>query len=122
MDRQIQPYMGMSMLTTQVVQRAGSRLQATCSHLQVVRFHGSLVYRVALPFLPLRQSMLQATKKSIWISHLFIEFGMPHKIQVLHCDNQSAIMLARNLVFHAKTKHIDIKYHFIWQVLGDKLI
>ena len=29
-------------------------------------------------------------------------------------------MLAQNLVFHAKTKHIDVKYHFIRDVLEDK--
>ena len=29
-------------------------------------------------------------------------------------------MLAKNLVFHAKTKHIDVKYHFIWDVLENK--
>ena len=34
---------------------------------------------------------------------------------------KSAIMLARNHVFHAKTKHIDVKYHFIREVL-DKLL
>ena len=32
----------------------------------------------------------------------------------------SAIQLARNLVFHAKTKHIEIKYHFIQDMLEDK--
>lgn len=31
-------------------------------------------------------------------------------------------MLARNLVFHAKTKHIEVKYHFTREVLDDKLI
>ena len=39
---------------------------------------------------------------------------------MLHCDSQSAIMLAKNLVFHAKTKHIGVKYHFIQDVLEDK--
>ena len=38
----------------------------------------------------------------------------------LHCDSQSAIQLAKNPVFHAKTKHIDVKYHFIKKVLEDK--
>ena len=29
------------------------------------------------------------------------------------CDNQSCIKLLENLVFHDKSKHIEIKYHFI---------
>ena len=40
----------------------------------------------------------------------------------LHCDSQSAIQLAKNPVFHAKTKHIDVKYHFIREVIDDKQI
>ncbi|KAI5065237.1 hypothetical protein GOP47_0019932 [Adiantum capillus-veneris] len=39
---------------------------------------------------------------------------------VLHCDSQSAIQLAKNPVFHAKTKHVDVKCHFIREVLEDK--
>ena len=31
-------------------------------------------------------------------------------------------MLEKNLVFHAKTKHIDVKYHFIKDMLEDKLM
>ena len=31
----------------------------------------------------------------------------------LHCDNQSSIRLAENLVFHARTKHVEVHYHFI---------
>lgn len=31
----------------------------------------------------------------------------------LYCDNISNIMLANNLVFHARTKHIEIHYIFI---------
>ena len=39
---------------------------------------------------------------------------------MLHCDSQCAIMLAKNPIFHAKTKHIVVKYHFIQNVLKDK--
>ena len=31
-------------------------------------------------------------------------------------------MLAKNSVFHAKTKHIDVKYHFIRDMIEDKLL
>ena len=32
---------------------------------------------------------------------------------VVHCDNQSGIRLPENLVFHDRSKHIDIRYHFL---------
>ncbi|MCO5565045.1 hypothetical protein L7F22_018715 [Adiantum nelumboides] len=32
---------------------------------------------------------------------------------VIHCDNLSSIQLAQNPVFHARTKHIEVHYHFI---------
>ena len=35
------------------------------------------------------------------------------------CDSQSAIHLDTNLVYHIKTKHIDVNYHFVRQVIGE---
>ena len=32
---------------------------------------------------------------------------------ILYCDNQSCVKLSENLVFHDKSKHIEIKYHYI---------
>jgi ATP sulfurylase len=32
---------------------------------------------------------------------------------MIYCDNQSCIKLTENLVFHDRSKHIEIKYHFI---------
>lgn len=40
----------------------------------------------------------------------------------LHCDNQGSIKLARNPVFHAKTKHIESKHHFIRERVLEKEI
>ena len=31
----------------------------------------------------------------------------------LYCDNESAIKIANNLVQHSKTKHIEIRHHFL---------
>ncbi|MCO5606589.1 hypothetical protein L7F22_060777 [Adiantum nelumboides] len=38
---------------------------------------------------------------------------------ILYCDNTSSIQLARNLVFHARTKHIEVHYHFIRERILD---
>jgi len=32
---------------------------------------------------------------------------------VIYCDNISSILIANNLVYHARTKHIEVHYHFI---------
>ena len=62
----------------------------------------------------------EACKEAIWLARLVGDLGMNVEMPVLHCDSQSAIQLAKNLVFHAKTKHVDVKYHFIREVLEDK--
>ena len=36
----------------------------------------------------------------------------------LFCDNQSAIYLTKHQVFHERTKHIDVKYHYIRDVVA----
>jgi hypothetical protein len=32
---------------------------------------------------------------------------------VIYCDNNSSILLANNPIYHARTKHIEVHYHFI---------
>ena len=45
---------------------------------------------------------------------LFSELGLSiPQCPVVWCDNQSAIALAQNPVFHVRTKHIEINVHFI---------
>ena len=64
----------------------------------------------------------EATKEALWLSRLVGDLGMAVDAPMLHSDSQSAIALARNPVFHAKTKHIEVRYHFIREVLEDKRI
>ena len=40
----------------------------------------------------------------------------------LKVDNKSALALAKNLVFHERSKHVRIKYHFIRDCLEDRSI
>jgi hypothetical protein len=40
----------------------------------------------------------------------------------IYCDNTSTISISKNLVMHSKTKHIPIKYHFLWEQVAKKNI
>jgi hypothetical protein len=55
-----------------------------------------------------------STKEAIWIRAFLCEFEPDYANPTpLNCDNQSAIALAKDARYHARTKHIDIRYHFI---------
>jgi len=34
----------------------------------------------------------------------------------INCDSMSAIYLIKNQVYHARTKHIDDRFHFVWEI------
>jgi len=38
----------------------------------------------------------------------------------IDCGNKSAIFLANNCDYHSNTKHIDVKYHFVRDMVEDK--
>ena len=50
------------------------------------------------------------------------ELGQKQGKGVLHCDSQSVIHLGKNLVYHARTKHIQVRYHFIISALEDGVL
>ena len=58
-------------------------------------------------------------KEAIWIMKLFLEVRISHRVIIVQCDSNSTICLAKNQKFHAKTKHIDIHYHFVRDTLED---
>ena len=70
-------------------------------------------------------AMTQASKKIIWLQVLLEELGaLTHikQMSTLYGDNQGALALARNPEYHARTKHIDIQYHFVRElVLAEKV-
>ena len=47
---------------------------------------------------------------------------MKQERYVLHCDSQSAIHLNKNSSFHSRSKQINFRYHWICDVLNDKLL
>jgi hypothetical protein len=67
-------------------------------------------------------AMTQAAKEAIWIRSLLRELGCNLDDVLIHGDNQGAIALSRSSVFHNRSKHIDIQYHFIRSMLSDGII
>jgi hypothetical protein len=55
-----------------------------------------------------------ATCEIVWLHKLLSDLGQSvDALVVIYCDNISSILLANNLVYHARTKHIEVHYHFI---------
>ena len=65
---------------------------------------------------------VEATKDLLWLRKFTIELGMKQEKYVLFCDNQSAIHLSKNSSFHSRSKHIDVRYHWILDALDSKLM
>jgi hypothetical protein len=53
------------------------------------------------------------------LTDIQVEYDEPIPI---YCDNTSAISISKNPVMHSKTKHIPIKYHFLWEQVAEKNI
>ena len=89
----------------------------------------------------------QATKEAVWLSSLLDQLSAPqvpgnHSLQtqstsvalaclptsfalnaiIIHCDNQGAIALAKNPQAHARSKHIDIQWHYQREKIEDKSV
>ena len=50
------------------------------------------------------------------------DYGVKQETMSVFCDNQSAIDISRNLVQHSRTKYIDIRQHFIRDLVEEKII
>ncbi|GJP74927.1 hypothetical protein CLOP_g5443 [Closterium sp. NIES-67] len=64
-------------------------------------------------------SLCQCIQEGVWLRRLFGEFGHAHTGGVpVFVDNQSAIALARNACLHGRTKHMQVRWHFIREMVA----
>ncbi|CAI7904746.1 unnamed protein product [Closterium sp. NIES-54] len=54
-----------------------------------------------------------AAQESRWLCFLLAELGAPQPCPTLWCDNASTIHLTQDPVYHARSKHIELRYFFI---------
>jgi len=65
-------------------------------------------------------ALSNAAKEAIYLSRFLSEIGFATLSRIsLHNDNQGAEKLAVNPVFHSRSKHMDIRCHFIRQALSE---
>ncbi|GJR84163.1 hypothetical protein Tco_0154948 [Tanacetum coccineum] len=89
----------------------------------VVSWKATLQHVVALSTTEAEyMALTEAVKESIWLKGLLIELGVNLRSVIVNCDNQSAIHLSRNAMFHERTKHINVRYHFIKEIVESKEI
>ena len=62
----------------------------------------------------------QASKEAVWLQRLCSSMGLVQGAIRIDCDSQSAIFLAKNPAYHSKTKHIDVRYHFVRDMIEEK--
>ncbi|GKD86759.1 retrovirus-related pol polyprotein from transposon TNT 1-94 [Tanacetum coccineum] len=64
-------------------------------------------------------SMTKGIKECIWLHGLVQSLGLKVEKPILFCDSQSALSLTKNLVYHERTKYIDVRLNFIRDVLEE---
>lgn len=60
----------------------------------------------------------EAAKEPIWLKGLLEELKLLEQVVKIYFDSQSSIYLCKTPVFHERSKHINVKYHFIRDVVG----
>ena len=69
------------------------------------------------------RAMRKLTNELIWIKGLLGDLGVETTTPItIHCDNQAAIHIASNSVFHERTKHIEVDCHKVRQAVEKQII
>ncbi|CAM8916160.1 unnamed protein product [Rhodiola kirilowii] len=58
----------------------------------------------------------------LWMKQMLEEYEVKQDVMTLYCGNMSAISISKNPVQHSRTKHIDIRHHFIRELVKKKII
>ncbi|KAK2459144.1 putative mitochondrial protein [Trifolium repens] len=58
----------------------------------------------------------------VWMKQMLKEYDVEQNALTLYCDNMSAINISKNPVQHSKTKHIDIRHHYIRDLVENKIV
>lgn len=63
-------------------------------------------------------AIIEACKEAIWLKGLFDKFSKELKITIGFYNSWSIIFLTKDHMFHEKTKHVDMRYRFVHEVIA----
>jgi len=59
----------------------------------------------------------------MWLRKLLFDlFSSELEPTIIHYDNQSCVKLIENSVFHDKTKHIEMRYYYVWYMVQKNVL
>jgi hypothetical protein len=67
-------------------------------------------------------ALAENCKEVVWLRGLLAELGYEQGVTWTFEDNQAAIKLSKNDVNHKKSKHIEVRYHYVRECVQNKLI
>ena len=101
-------------------------LLAICVELEEVSWASKTQATVALSSAEAEyMAMTDAAKEILYFRNIFAEMAKYAKLSfptILHVDNSAALALATTLVTNKRTKHIDIRYHFLRELHHNGII
>jgi hypothetical protein len=67
-------------------------------------------------------AIAEVTKEALWLKGIYSEVCGIKSCITIHCDSQSAIYLTKDHMITEKSKHIDIRYHFVHDIIEKGLV
>lgn len=68
-------------------------------------------------------ALTEATKQATYLRNFLLQIGFPETANIkIYCDNNSARKLAENPVYHSRTKHIDVRHHYVREALDQGIL
>lgn len=67
-------------------------------------------------------AVTEAVKEGIWLKGILRELGINQEVVTVLCDSQSAIHLVKHQAFHERSKHIDVRLHFVRDKVEQRVV
>lgn len=61
--------------------------------------------------------LTEVVKRALWLEDFAKKLKLQNQVIIVHCDSQSVIHLSKNSYYNERTKYIDVKLHFVREII-----